>query len=701
MASPMPGPAKPRPYRRFLTSALHTRFVHAASLALIWHQVLAGLASDWYTGVPAFFWAFFPIGPSGIKALLFTISSLFVFLLQISNLKFGHRCTPSNWITIKILFSSYSTYAVLFWYTISAFWFCEAFVFTSPPSQELGWIINGGYGAPDKLNERPIYFRIFFIIIAVIQSFLHLYQDASSAPRYTKEESSDTKVASLGAWLMPQVSVMFRTAVLSSGIASILGPFFYNGFLRNSLWKSHIVVARLIASIARSEANPPDSFYVGGIMLYVFLWGFALSLTWQIDLALFKRFMMQQPIRNGVPLSTLSKDPNGTLLQGLKTTNQTVKTFAFWELHLIATKYPERRKAIFADIERPSQPPMFLQMLTAGLDVVKAMESRMKELVSSPPLPSTNAQGGPLPDENLQHLPRILPNPTPAKVSIYQQPASATTLPQRAGNFISYEAKQIGSSPDAWQPPVEKGKQLAIEYSSPARETLHSRIDQAQQSPIGRYLLTSPRRLILSAILGTPTATPTLTLHAINSITTLLVESLHEDEYGRAIHSVPSTVQTFMNSILAIAGFVHKHTNGTTLGIEGDNELGEVDAIFKALKSNLEKLLDRFQGFVAGDGLSIRDLNEAQKATKLQDLFDNSTASEETKVGRQNSSGSASQPTRPQMEEVGNNRRPSNNNQPRRKTQAEIEAERADKNRPGRLFPQLDKGSKYRESRKQ
>lgn len=575
-------------------------------------------------------------------------------------------------------------------------------MFTSPHSADLGWVINGGYGAADKLNERPIYLRFFFLGLGFIQSLVHIYLDASAAPVKEMKRDSGTinnNLANLVDLIKQEAQEMVTLAIGCSAATSLLGPFIYNGLLRRSMWQLHVSMARLFANLARSEINAPGSFYVGGIMFKLFFWGVVLSFTWQLNLAIFKHFMVQRPLKNNLPLSSSSKDPNGTLLQGLRTKNDLVKTFAFWELDFIAVTSPDRRKAIFTDIERPSQPPMISSMLTAGLDVLKALDSRIAG--PAPTQPTTNPQGGPAQDPNVHRLPKILPNPRQTQATIYGRPPPAATLTERFVDMASQEVKQIGSSPNAWQPKTDSIKRLAIEYSSPIKEKLQSRLNDVPQSPIGRYLFDSPIRIIKSTIVGTPNADPSQILFAINSTTKLLVASLEEDSYGRAIEGVSSTVQQFMNTIYAIESFTQKYTDGGVVASIDADYLHDVVEIHKKLKASLKEILDRFQGFVASR-LSIKDLNDARKAAEPSDLVRVVQKSAPTTQGRSD---------RVEMEEVGRgqNRRhqdPKDSgdrqhdkgkgrvNGSRRTSQSEDKS----KQRPGRLFSQLDEGSEYQRS---
>jgi len=599
----------------------------------------------------------------------------------------------------------------------SAWWFCEVLVFTSPASTALGWIINGGYGAPDKLNERPIYLRYFFLQLGAMQAVLHILKDSSSLPLLAKKserprdkpkEKAKEKTAVVK--MLGTVLSLAQPAATLSAVASSTAPFLYTALFRRSLWSWHIWWAKVFANIARSDADPPHGFYIGSILGRAFIFGTFLSLTWQLNIVLFQLFMLKEPTKDGKLLSSSSRDPNGTLLHGLNAKRDLVKTFAFWELEIIANTDHDRRKHIFADFERPNQAPMLTQMLNAALGVLKSIESRIK-LLDPPPKAPASASG--VQDDNAaHHLPRLLPTAVPAKNQIYQ-PVNPGVGDSRAGrlvNYASHEAKLIGSSPNPWSPPLHKTKQLAIEYSSPTIKDLQSRAEAAQQSPLGRYLLTTPVRLIKSAILGTPNSNPALTLSAVNSVTAMLLASLTEDTFGKAVHGVPLIVQALTTTIFATEGFVHKHTNGGVVSSSDARRLGEVVVVHEQLQTSLRELLSAFQIFLSDVGLSIRDLNDARRAAERRDLFrvvQPAEASSSGSKGPHDGPNRAGGPAgnKPEMQEVNEEqqrgqeiRQGQEQHARRRRNQRAEEEVDTDRSRPGRLFSQLDQGSSYQAS---
>lgn len=568
----------------------------------------------------------------------------------------------------------------------SAVWFSEIFTFTAPASWQLHWTINGGYGAPDKLNERPIYLRTVFILLAIVHATIHNWNALSLLTLSKSKERDNAGNNSVTARVMASLPAMGLRAGLSSVATSVLAPFLYHGLVRSAFWRLHIVWAKLFANIPKSESNPPSSIYLGSGIFWGFVLSVALSLTWQLNIVLFQFFMLRKPVKNGMLLSALSKDPNGTLLNGLSAKMQLVKTLAFWELDIIARTSPERRMNIFGDFERPMQEPVFTSIISAAQGVVRLIQTRIHEAENpTSKIAPTKTSTDPANDSSIQHLPRLLPNSTSAKTLIYQDPNTGGNAFTR----VSKEVKLLGSSNQPLSPPRERLQRLADQVTPEALKYIEDIKLRTDQLPVTRFLGVSSTRVVKSTILGAPIANPDLISYAISSSTTLLVASLTEDAFGKAVKCVPSTIQCFASTVFAIEAFVQKHTNGGFVAEKDATELRDIINIHKELKAAIAELLDKFQLFLNDVGLSIRDLNETRKALKRDPLF--TVVKGALEAGNQTK---ISMPPSREMEEAGKRRV---SEQPKAET-APSDKRGADNARPGRLFKQLDEGSTYQES---
>ncbi|KAI1616613.1 nucleoporin protein Ndc1-Nup [Exophiala viscosa] len=600
----------PRPYRRFLNSAFHTRFVHAALLCLL----IALNNAFWLASKRDLFWSWFPFGPAGLKALLFFMSSLFVFMLQVATLKVGRQTTTSSFAALRTNALSGTTFQTVFWYVASAWWFTEAYIWSSP---DLGWITRGSHNTPDMLNEKPIFFRLYALTLAFAYAGSHLYRGNSSliipvSKRPAKQNQEGTAstphmFAPIQTQLQQRaVSATVRSATIA-GSCIVVAPFLNGILLRNTFWQLHLVLAKPFFNLSRANAHPIGHPYLGPPYLAkCMIAGFLLILTWEFTSSLFLVFFNQEPTKKGFPLSAKSKDPNGTLLNGLRAKRDVVRTFAFWELAIIAQKDKERRKTIFEDIERPTG-PLWSQMSDAGLAVLRDIDARILGPPPKAQQPTTNA--------TVKDLPRIVPELQTQSI------LQAQSKPKMSESLVSSPLRQIGSSQQPWRPPIDKTTKAMenklLEYARPPgaeQAQSQSLVEQwmaaLRKSPVGWFFLSTNAARINAAVLGSPNGNAALIVDAIDSITQMLVASLSEDTYGKATPTVPETVRTLTRTLTIVEGYVARNKPDNNASIE------EVEIIIERLRSGLRELLAAFQLYLLDVGLGIADLNQAKKAVE-------------------------------------------------------------------------------------
>lgn len=616
-------PVKPRSYRHCVTSALHTRFCHAALLTLLFNLAIACATSDFYSSIKSFVLAVLPVGPAGIKALLFWTSNLTIFLLQITYYRIGRRTTASNLESVRNAVLSLETYFTFFWYMLSGWVFGEVLIWVSPASAELGMVIKGGYGVPDKINEKGNYLRLFFVVLGAVRAGLHIYKDESALrlptakPVKPQDQAKSQPPKTVIGEVLQAGQDLATQIVAVSGLTAVASVVLYSTMFRPLLWHMQVFVAKTLYSISRTEAHPPSGFYIGTVIVRAFLCGILLLVSWQLNILLFNIYIVQEPSDKGVMLSTNSKDPNGTLINGLNAKDMFTRTFAFWELDIVARTQGERRQKMFFDIDRPTG-PVVTSAVNAAVKVISAIDARIAAM--GPP-GSTTPQAAQEADENIQTLPRLLPQPAPTRSQVFAAPATGTETNDRIRAFVASGARTLGSSKQPWSPPMGVAKQKIMEYGSPIVRSADSRIEHVRTSPAARFLLPSPVRNINAAILGCPTGNAAITTYALSSVTTLLSTSLKEDVYGKAIGSVPNLVTQITATINAVESYVrHQLPNGTITKSE-EEELKESVAVYTRLKSSLRELLSAFQMFLSDQGLSIVDLNEATRANKNKELF--------------------------------------------------------------------------------
>ena len=327
--------------------------------------------------------------------------------------------------------------------------------------------------------------------------------------------------------------------------------------------------------------------------------GFLLSFTWEACSLLFITYLGREPIKKDKPLSAASKDPNGTLLNGLKAKRDIVKTFALWELAIIAQSNAERRKAIFIDIERPTG-PMWPQMLAECLKVLKRLDDRI-----SPPkdIPLTLEEKA----NPIETLPKIIP--ATRSEQILAPPTPTQSIGREFGDLALKVVKNLGTSPEPWRPQLDKAVKL-IEDSkiADARSQIATDI---KQSPIAWLFKSTNAAKINAIVLGAPFGNAAILVDAIEAVTRMLIASLQEDLYGNAIKGVPATVKQFTTSITLIETFIKANP-------PGNGDINEVEIVLGRLKAGLRELLSAFQTFLNDTALGIGELNAAKRASGQQ-----------------------------------------------------------------------------------
>ncbi|MGG6495946.1 UNVERIFIED_CONTAM: nucleoporin NDC1, partial [Bacteroidetes bacterium 56_B9] len=76
-----------------------------------------------------------------------------------------------------------------------------------------------------------------------------------------------------------------------------------------------------------------------------------------------------------------SKDPNGSLLTGLKSKRETNKSFALWELYLITTQFESRRKTIYTEVDRAGG-STWSQVCNLCLAEISGVQQRIEEEIA-------------------------------------------------------------------------------------------------------------------------------------------------------------------------------------------------------------------------------------------------------------------------------------------------------------------------------
>ncbi|KAH0543864.1 hypothetical protein FGG08_001903 [Glutinoglossum americanum] len=547
----------------------------------------------------------------------------------ITTLPVGARVTLSPFETFKTYLIRYNTLQTLVWYIFSAWWFSEVYIWSASYSSNLSWVVKAKSWDRARLNERPIYLTSTLITFAIAQSFIHLFYD------YDRVFFPVTKTPPEGQRAQPPVPlpVQLRTdmpQILSRALKRAIliataSPLIYALFFRRTAWSWTYFFAKTVWTLPKSSTLstlPPLHIF---LLFRGFASGFMLLFLWETVNRTFGLYLAQEPLKRGNPLTEGTRDPNGILLNGLKSKKNITKAFAFWELVYISHRFPVRRRSFFEDIDRKDG-SVWSQILAICLGEVENINARIQESLR-PPVPAPVSQQ-PQPLENPKPLPKIAGPLKKDNVFTSAPPSSSKQ------ELISSLSKSMGQSP--LQPgigsplnpkhliqrahaslPERRKEALAREMQS-AKQALDKSVVAVVRSYAGRPFRQTVQRKIVAVITGEPYGDVGIIIDAIDSIARLAVSSLTEDPFGRVHTDVPKIIRTFTSTIGNIESFKRNvpvdWTDVELIDREGFREMREADLTLQALRGSLRDMLKGFGEYADDMGLTAADLRMAREA---------------------------------------------------------------------------------------
>jgi nucleoporin NDC1 len=614
-------PVKPmegtRSYKDFLTAALHHRFRRACYL-LLTACYTESLLMRWN-------WASF----TGIRALLLFMPCLAVFILRVANMHVGVQTTASVAESVYKTATSWKTAHTLAWYVYSAWFFGEVYLWSRGDNANLGWVDQGrryedGAWERPLLNENPIFLRALWICLAFAQAVLHLERNedrirmpekeaASTNPKAESRYNAPDSLQELGRQAPTILGHVLR--LLVPGIALTLP--IYLLIIRHIVWPYFYPIARFLLSTLPDHAPPTGLQHHMQLSWQALSSSFTLILLWQLCNAVFTIFVSRPPLRRDQPLTTevkdaqgnvvnRSRDPNGSLLSGMKSKKEVTKTFAFWELWLICSQYDARRKTIYTEVDRAGG-STWTRISQYCLDEISAIQTRIRDAQAPPPPSQSQQQQSTLPNNSQQlqqqgslaSLPRIADRQVIPNGNVFVNPGKGD-FAHRVGDV----AKSFGQDPNAAHSVKNRARQ-AIEWSADRvlskeeqQRLTRQGLTQEANSTLVKFLRSPPgepfrqtfARRAMAVVFGTPHSRRVDIVHASQTLSILCVKSLTEDDYGQVARSVPVVIRTHTSAITAISNFLATlQPSWTDVDFsERDRRVREVEELVDVLKASLE-----------------------------------------------------------------------------------------------------------------
>ncbi|TGO84220.1 hypothetical protein BPOR_0533g00020 [Botrytis porri] len=623
----MPPAVRIRPYKDFLTPALHRRFALATAVLAAVCYVEAVWIGEWNS----FLWSWFPLGRAGIRTGLFFTCAFMIFILRVAQLH---------------------TVQTALWYLFSAWFFSEIYVWSVSESAGLNRIKLAAKTSRPILNEKPIYLTVFLLFNALVQAGFHLWYDydridiplTKTGPEVSSEQPSHTTVLpmiQLKAKAMPlaiqclkRVSIM---AVVSPFIysmnISVPIPFIlpiYTFNIRESVWGFTRSFAKIFWNLPKAATPPSELPFHWTMVLRTVIAGLMLTLLWEFGNLAFSIYVAQAPLKNDRPITYESRDPNGSLLTGLKGKKLQTRAFAFWELVEIAQRYQGRRKAIFEDIDRVGG-SAWSQILATCLETVNEINQRIEEYDPKKQAPVIKVYEEHETIEPISSLPRLLTESLKdePRGGLVEKSEPAESRSRRYLEAVGSFAKTQGelSPPDK----ISRRRQLKDDKKSEAiKAALPTKFQQPEglqnilreqaiiilKLPFGKPFRQEYRKEIASVVLGTPYGDLGIIVDAIDSITRFAVCSLVEDKYGKVQKDIKDIVETYTKTIIQVQNF-RIGLGAHWTDVEGRQESPEVDLLLAVLKSGLRELVDSFGDYSVELRINQTALRAAREAMNM------------------------------------------------------------------------------------
>lgn len=213
-------------------------------------------------------------------------------------------------------------------YVFSGWLFSQIWLWSCGPDSGLGWITYFS-GDRARLNEKPLFFTCYFIILGLQEAVLHLFFDNDRLSLGVvkpggAQQTGDSvnQLKEFGA----QIPKLVAGSVSRPIGAFVLSITIYPIFMRGLVWRTTLFFLRPFYNLPKTNMLPSIwHSFTYWVLVKCIIAGFLLSVVWQVGNAAFSIFLVKEPLKHGKPLTSESKDPNGSLLNGLKSKKLPIK----------------------------------------------------------------------------------------------------------------------------------------------------------------------------------------------------------------------------------------------------------------------------------------------------------------------------------------------------------------------------------------
>ena len=185
-----------------------------------------------------------------------------------------------------------------------------------------------------------------FFVLAIVQSGLHLYYNYDSVTLPVTK----AKIDAISGQPPKQEHPIFQMKVLLPSLlrkvciravgVAIFGPIAYTGtpFIRRAAWSGSLYYNALLWDVPNSQLSYIPPFHYSLILRSCTSSAFLITL-WEFSNAIFSAYLTQEPMKREQPLTSDSKDPNATLLNGLKARRDIIRVSSITPFEFVKCLY--------------------------------------------------------------------------------------------------------------------------------------------------------------------------------------------------------------------------------------------------------------------------------------------------------------------------------------------------------------------------
>lgn len=417
--------------------------------------------------------------------------------------------------------------------------------------------------------------------------------------------------------LQAATATMVQNAITLVIVTTLSGPFIYFVFMRSVAWSLAFRVGRTFFSIPKTVK--PSGLTDLTTLMFRFAWAsFLLALLWELSNRVFTIYIAQDPVKKGQPLTAESKDPNGSLIAGLKAKKDIPRTVAFWELSAITAVFEDRRKTLYQDLDRRGG-STWSQISNICLVEIQSVSQRAQDVLMPMKATSDQSQSG------VQTLPKIS---QPLKHdNVLSAPVPPSSGLQLVAGGVGTLAKHYGQSQNA-SPPSQNAQKL-LEYGTSKVLTKQQQeqlsasnlttqangyIARLLRTPLGYFFRQPFSRRVSALVFGSPYSRGSTVSHAVQSICRLAVCSLREDNLGQVQRDVATIIRVLVTTIQNVQKLVQRlPPHWTDVEFDGQRQARDVEDLLDVMRSGLEQLLTAFGEYADTIGLSRTELRIAKE----------------------------------------------------------------------------------------